>query len=193
MKAAEWGGAIGFLISGCAEQELIDCAKSGDLPSFEKLMTVHMKILYNYILFRVAQREDAKDILQEAMLSIWQSMPTFRRGSSFRTWTLAITKRKVADYYRAKYKSQTYAFDGQCDFPMEDDGLEHAENQAALAVAMRALTKQERDIVFLVFNAQLNYQQVSDLMEIPLGTVKSKMYAIKTKLRKALKEGDQNA
>ena len=105
MKADKRGGEFGFLNDGCAEGTLISKAAEGDDKAFELLMKAHLKVIYNYICIHVESKEDVQDLVQETMLGVWSGLKYFRNDSSFRTWVMGITRRKVYDFYRSRYKT----------------------------------------------------------------------------------------
>ncbi len=71
-------------------------------------MEPYNRILYNYILSRVSNAEDVQDIFQETILAIWQGLDNYKGDSSFKTWTIGIARRKIADFYRRHYKDKDF-------------------------------------------------------------------------------------
>ena len=122
------------------------------------------------------------------MLAIWRSLERFRFDSSFRTWAIGIVKRKIADYFRSRYRAQVVPISELAeigDGTQVDDRIESIDIQQAI----RTLSQTEQELLFLVFTAQFTYPEVSKVMQIPVGTVKSKMSSVKEKLRHKLQEG----
>jgi RNA polymerase sigma-70 factor (ECF subfamily) len=150
-----------------------------------------MKIIYNYISAHVSNSEDIKDIVQETMFSVWKAINSFDKRSSFKTWVLGITRRKIADYYRAVYRAPSVPLN-DCEEYASDDEIDHIIDRTDVGGALTALDGTDREIVFLIFNAQLSYGEISSITGIPVGTIKSRMSSIKSKLRSRLKEGDYN-
>ena len=135
---------------------------------------------------------DAKDILQETMLGIWRSLSGFDRKSSFRTWIFAITRRKIADYYRRSYRNMDNCKEdiSDCSDELYSYGaIEQLADTITVQNAVNSLSDEERELVYLVFNAQLTYKEVGKLTGLPEGTIKSKMFGIRRKLKNMLKEG----
>lgn len=163
-------------------------SKENDKDAFEKLMNIYLKVIYNYIAIHVSVTEDVKDILQETMLSVWLSIKNFNNQSTFKTWVLAITKRKIADYYRFVYGNTVESVDEYEDVLETTDYYEDINDQLVVQDAIKVLSKSEREILYLVFNAELNYSEVSEITGIPVGTIKSKIARIKVKLRKKIGE-----
>lgn len=188
---AERGGADGFFGDGRAEDKLIEKARYADRKAFEELMTNYLKILYNYVSHCIGSKEDVGDIVQETMLAVWKGLPSFHHQSAFQTWVLGIARRKAADYYRTVYRQKTIPLSDCEDTILSEDEFDRINDGLTLHQALAALSKTEREIVFLVFDAQLKYAEVSQLMGIPVGTVKSKMSGIKAKLSRQLEKGER--
>lgn len=188
MKADERGDAYGFLKNGCAEEPLIKEAVAGDRNAFEELMLPYMKILYNFILFRTSDKDACGDIVQETMLSVWQDIKSFSFRSSVKTWILGIASNKISDHYRKTYRVQTEDIDEYQEIqdvrtPV-DDMIVHNDIRSAVS----KLKNEEKLLIYLIFYAQLSYSEASEIMHIPTGTVKSRMSAIKNKLKSELGE-----
>lgn len=155
-------------------------------------MNAYLKTIYNFILLHVRSEEDAKDILQETMLGIWRSLSGFDKKSSFRTWIYAIARRKIFDYYRKSYRSMDNCREEISELGDElysYDAIEQLADTVTVQDAVNSLSDEEKELVYLVFSAQLTYREVKELTGLPEGTIKSKMFGIRKKLKNVLKEG----
>lgn len=190
-------GTNGFLEKDdCVKnfESLLKKSQKGDNESFEKLMNCYMKIIYNYIILHIPNSEDAKDILQETMLAVWQGIENFNGQSVFKTWILGITRRKIADFYRRLYKTKEREFEDIDDYDeyeylSDDNAVNNILSEIDVKNAVDTLKPQEKELIFLIFTAQLSYNEVEAITKIPLGTIKSRMASIKSKLKKQLEEG----
>ena len=165
---------------------MIDRTKNGDRNAFELLVNPYVQALCNYILFRVKNNADADDIAQETMLSIWQSISTYEYQSSFRTWAFSIAKRRVADFYRKSIRNETLPLTDFENVFTAKDNLNETIERMDIEQALANLNSKDNELVHLVFQAQLSYQEISAVLDIPVGTVKSRMSSIKTKLKTLL-------
>lgn len=159
---------------------------------FENLMEPYNKILYNYILSRVSNAEDVQDIFQETILAIWQGLDNYKGDSSFKTWTIGIARRKIADFYRRHYKDKDFHSLEEIDMektPNEPNPLNHAINSMDIENSLNTLASEDRELLFLIFNAGLTYKEIESISGIPEGTIKSRVYYLKKKLRPLLAEG----
>lgn len=159
---------------------------------FENLMEPYNRILYNYILSRVSNAEDVQDIFQETILAIWQGLDNYKGDSSFKTWTIGIARRKIADFYRRHYKDKDFHSLEEIDMKKtsnESNPLNHAINSMDIENSLNTLASEDRELLFLIFNAGLTYKEIESISGIPEGTIKSRVYYLKKKLRPLLAEG----
>jgi RNA polymerase sigma-70 factor (ECF subfamily) len=183
----------GFLDNSCVEKQntLLTKAMHGDNTAFEELMSTYIKVIYNYILIHVSNSEDVKDILQETMLSIWQSIKSYNQTALLKTWIISITRRKIANFYRKFYADKAFEFIDITELGeqlSEEDDTDSIINSINIKNAVDTLSFKDKELLFLVFNAQLTYGEIESITSIPVGTIKSRMYAIKTKLRPLLED-----
>ena len=152
-------------------------------------MGCHLKVLYNYIRAKAAEN-DAADILQETMLGVWQGIGKFGGDSSFSTWVLAIARRKIADHYRRHYRraGRETELSGAEQVETEGDGVAGAADRIAVQYAVAGLKEQDRELVYLIYSAGRSSPEVSRITGLPVGTIKSRMYAVRNRLRSSLGE-----
>lgn len=190
--------ADGFLESrDAAEQEKTLIASAGtNKTAFERLMKPHLPVVYQYLKAHAPNEADAEDILQETMLSCWKSISAFQGTSGFRTWLMGIARHKLADYYRDQYGRNYFSTVDLFDPELPDtaDGqaerkIEQVSEAIDIERAKEGLSAQDKELLFLVFDAQLSYTEIETVTGIPSGTVKSRIYTIKGKLRPLLAEG----
>lgn len=152
-------------------------------------MRDYVKILYNYVYTRVPDSGDIEDIIQETMLAAWKSIGTYNASSSFKTWLIGIANNKINDYYRHRYRNRTETLEGQGEITDGYDFTEHTAVKNDVKQALSVLDDDEKHLVHLIFNVRLSYSEISEITGIPTGTIKSRMSAIKEKLKKRLGEG----
>ena len=176
----------GFLNSDVREQRLIEQARNGSRDAFERLVEPYVKALFNYISFRVNDASDANDIIQETMLSIWQSIGSYGHGSSFKTWAFSIARRRLADFYRKSKKHDSLPLTDFENVFTANGNINESIDRMDIDNALLHLNSNENELVYLIFQAQLSYQEISAVLGVPVGTIKSRMSSIKSKLRTLL-------
>lgn len=131
----------------------------------------------------------AEEILQEAWLAVWQSATSFRGDSSVLGWLLGVARRQAHNRLR-RMNPTIVGLDQAIDVAdpqpgVEDQVLASAE-QERISEAIRALPEHLREVLVLALVEELPYQEVSAVLDIPVGTVKSRMSHARKRLTAAL-------
>lgn len=178
------------------ERKLIEKASGGDPSAFNRLMQQHERRMYAVALRMCANREDAQDCLQEAMLRVYRSIGGFKGQSSFSTWVYRITMNTCLDELRRKKNRQSTSLDGLLDQGWSPaDGENIPEKQAVrsearqiLHAAIQELPDDMRSAIVLRDIHGLSYDEISRTLDINVGTIKSRISRGREKLREKLKE-----
>lgn len=180
------------------EQELVQRAKAGDQDAFAQLVRDNEKRVYNLALRMVGDPDDALDLSQEAFLNAWKGLGGFKGDSAFSTWVYRLASNVCLDFLRAKKRRQelvdpAHSLDDQdAPTPPVDEGLrpdeqlERKERSASLHRALGDLPDHHRQILVMRELSGLSYQEISQVLKLDLGTVKSRLTRARTALRKLL-------
>lgn len=163
-------------------EEVIKRAILGNEKAFEKLMLHYLQDIYSYLKVKVNNEADIKDLIQDIMLAVYKGIKKFEFTSTFKTWILAISRYKIADYYRNKYADISTV-------PIEEcPNITSSENHDTLNIneVLELLPDDEKELLNLVFIQQCSYKEVAQIMEVPVGTIKSRMFYLKEKLKPVL-------
>ncbi|HHU30854.1 MAG: sigma-70 family RNA polymerase sigma factor [Bacillota bacterium] len=155
---------------------------------FAKFYNLFADTVYSYIRFKIRDAYLAEDILQETFLSVYQNFAKLPDVRSPKAWVLSIAHRRMADRVRA-LKNQPYpASTVENEVPAETDGI---GDKLFLHELLGRLDEVSRQIIYGIYVEQLSYKDLSEILGIPEGTVKSKSYYARAKLRRWL-EADKN-
>jgi RNA polymerase sigma-70 factor (ECF subfamily) len=172
------------------DRELVRRVASRDRDALTDLYRRHGGALFGQILFVVGDRGMSEEIVQDTMVAVWRDAASFRGDSRVLSWMIAIARRKARDRMR------------RCRPAVVDNDLfEHADatagpevlaldrvEMAEVAAALTTLRPRHREVLGLVFGAGLSLPEVADVLEIPVGTVKSRLNAARTALSQHLAE-----
>ena len=184
------------------EQIILRCRKDDSMAAFGLLVEKYQDRVFNAALRMVGNHDDALDLTQEAFCRALRSLSRFRGGSVFYTWMFRITMNLCIDF-RVKRKRLRVASDIERGDVSESqagtlfDMVESREPGPVMAVqanekrerimaAIMSLEPQDRAIVVLREIEQLDYKQISKVLEVPVGTVKSRLARARLKLRTKL-------
>ncbi len=177
--------------------ELIERARRGDARAFEDLARASERALYRHAARIVGPGPDAEDVVQDALLSAWRSLPSFE-GSSFRAWIFRIVTNRSLDRIRARKRHPELPLDP----PAGDDELVWAEPAApgpdladlatghealaAVEEALRDVPEEQRAALLLRDVEGFSYEEIAVITTAEIGTVKSRIHRARLAARNAL-------
>jgi RNA polymerase sigma-70 factor, ECF subfamily len=184
---------------------LITSWQCGELSSFEALVNKYQKRMLN-IAFRITgDYEDACEVVQDAFLAAYRGIDAFRGAARFSTWLTTITlnlSRNRLQQVRAKRRNESYSMDGsvageESTRPREQpspalSALEQLERQAVherLRECIKALSVDFREAIVLRDLQDYSYDEISSVLKIREGTVKSRLYRAREMVKECLKRG----
>jgi RNA polymerase sigma-70 factor, ECF subfamily len=182
------------------ETILVQSAQKGDLEAFNRLVLAYQEMAFN-VAFRILSDEaGAEDATQNAFLSAYRSMSTYR-GGSFRAWLLRMVTNTCYDELRRRKRHPTTPLEPQGDddqeeiesphwladeAPSPEGTLEQAELEQAVQHCLNDLPDDFKMVVIMVDIEGMDYQEVSQAIGKPLGTVKSRLARARLRMRDCL-------
>jgi RNA polymerase sigma-70 factor, ECF subfamily len=177
------------------DAELLRRISRGDEDAMAAFYREHGRVVLAQVLLVTGERVLAEEILQDTMLAVWRGAGSFRAESSARSWVIAIGRRQTRDRLRGRrlrVVDDTFLADRPGPGPgPETLALDRAE-LAEVTTAIRDLATPHREVLGLVFGSGLSLPEVAAVLEIPVGTVKSRLAAARTALSRILDERGQN-
>jgi RNA polymerase sigma-70 factor, ECF subfamily len=191
---SDWASALSW---GRDEAELVTELQAGSETAFDWLVTHYHGPVYNLILSMLGDSADAADAAQEVFLKAFKGIRHFRRGSSLKTWLYRIAIREALNHRRwfKRHLQKNVSIDaepeeGFAQIDVEDesatpfDQLAAQEIQIAVHSALQQVPEVFRGAVILRDLEGLSYEEVAEVLELSVGTVKSRIL----RGRRALKE-----
>jgi RNA polymerase sigma-70 factor (ECF subfamily) len=179
------------------DQTLIERCRSGDVAAFEPLVAKYRDRVWRLAFNVLRDREDAWDVTQEAFVRAWQALPSFRGQSAFYTWLFRIVVNVASD--RARQRAARGRAFGTERVPEEeweramvdpgaapDDEARRAEERDRIMRALAALPEHQRTIIMLSDLEGLSYREIAEVLDIPMGTVMSRLHNARKRLRNVL-------
>jgi RNA polymerase sigma-70 factor, ECF subfamily len=183
---------------GRDEAELVTELQAGSDAAFEFLVTYYHASVYNLVFGILSDAADAADVTQEVFLRAFRGIRGFRRGSSLKTWLYRISVREALNHRRWcwRHHRQQVSIDddsiGSGAMELEDldatpyDKLATRETQSAVRKALANVPEVFRSAVLLRDLEGLSYEEVAEILEISVGTVKSRILRGRRALREIL-------
>ena len=164
------------------ERDLLARVAHRDEASFQRLYDEFATRIFRYAITILRNRHLAEEVVQETMITLWEKAGTYAGSSRVSTWIFGIARHKAYDILKGEKKGGRTADVSA----VMDDPAPAIEREAQVHKALEGLPPDQREIVFLTFYENLPYKAIADLLEVPEGTVKSRMYHAKKKLAEAL-------
>lgn len=188
-----------------SEEELIQAAQKGNLEAYEVLISQYEKKIYALCLNLLKNSEEAYDAAQEVCIKLWKQLSTFKGQSKLSTWIYRMTTNQCLDILRKnKRKGQEISL-----FLDEESGeeekltdqtaiwqdisshMEEKELGEVLKQGIGELKEDYRVIIVLRDIEQRSYEEISDILDISLGTVKSRLSRARSTLKKILEQNKE--
>ena len=171
------------------DSELVALSKKGNTLSFGELVKKYEKFVYNTAYAFLLNREDAFDVSQNSFIKAWRNISSFEEKSSFSTWIYRITVNSAKDFLVSKNKNSTLEIDEQVkDLSSPESEYIKKESLSNIEMAINSLEEDLKEVVLLREIEELSYNEISEVLEIELGTVKSRLSRARAKLREVLLE-----
>jgi len=173
-----------------SDDELIKAVALGDSAAFEHLYRRYESRVYQFVLALLHDQKLAEDTVVEVMVGVWQGAARFSGASRLSTWIFGIARHKAMDTLRDKTRLEqaTVPLERVINLPHLGDGPEEMTEQRKIEALMRhafaKLSLQHQQILRLAFHEELPYQEIARLLDIPVNTVKTRVFYAKRQLKR---------
>ncbi|GAA5520623.1 sigma-70 family RNA polymerase sigma factor [Aliifodinibius salicampi] len=186
--------------SSLEDDVLVQEAREGDEHSYKRLVNKYERALYYHILKMVKNKEQVEDLVQEAFVKAFDNLESYNTNYAFSTWLYRIATNHTIDYLRKK-KLQTLSIDkprktksGEMEMQLEDHSAQtdrsiiRKQRQNIVQDAIDELPAKYRKVIQLRHMEEKSYQEISEELGKPLGTVKAHIFRAREMLYKSLKD-----
>jgi RNA polymerase sigma-70 factor (ECF subfamily) len=186
---------------GMVEGDLVKHARKGDLNAYDQLVKRYQERIYATIYHMTSNHEDANDLAQDSFIKAYQALKAFRGGSSFYTWLYRIAVNKTINFLKQKRNKHHYSLN-DLDFntehnpdlvalishktPAREAGL--SELQKKLNEALMKLSEPHRMVVVLHDVQGVSHDEIAEIMDCNIGTVRSRLFYARQQLQGYLAE-----
>ncbi len=183
------------------ETALVKRARHGDLVAYDELVRRYQERIYATVYHMTANHEDANDLAQEAFIKAFQALKSFKGGSSFYTWVYRIAVNRTINFLKQRRHKAQMSLD-DLDFNAEHDPdlialisdktprreASLAELQEKLNAAMQKLSEPHRMVVTLHDVQGLSHEEIAEIMDCNIGTVRSRLFYARQQLQAYLSD-----
>ena len=185
---------------------LVAQVKAGQTQSYGELVRRYQDRIFNTCWRICGHLEDARDLTQEAFLKAFESLDGYRQESGFYTWIFRVATNLAISHRRSVGRKKTL-LDGQADLvrsqadalvrriaqSVEDGSDDAGDATARVAALLQTLDDEQRAVVVLRDIEGFDYQQISDILGVPQGTVKSRLHRARMALREAITSAQKDS
>ncbi len=173
-----------------SDETLVQLAREGDRSAREELFRRHWGLAYRVAYRLLGNEQDALDAVQDGLLKAVVHLGDFQGRSGFQTWLMRIVTHAALDLGRKRGRRSTVTLshreDNPLDTPCEDDpaqGLRRNDLRRMIEAALGRLSPKIRATFVLFAEAEMSYEEIAKTLEIPIGTVMSRINAARQKLQ----------
>ncbi len=187
-------------ISKAEDIKHINSAINGDQDAFAWLMKKYKGPLQNLIYRMVSDKNEIEDLIQEVFIKAFNSLKNYNQEYAFSTWIYRIAINNTIDYLRKK-KIETFSIDSEGDddedrpkFEIPDTSYSADANiileqrQQIINDAINSLPEKYKQVIELRHKEELSYEEISEILGLPIGTVKAHLFRARELLNKYLKD-----
>ncbi|WP_409345262.1 sigma-70 family RNA polymerase sigma factor [Paenibacillus sp. MBLB4367] len=170
--------------------ELIKRMADGDPDAFEAVYRMTCEDIYRTVLFLVNDRYDAVDIVSDIYMNVWKTIGSYDTSKPFRYWLHGLALRRVGHYRRGRWRTFRLFEKQKAYMPiatgMNDDQLLRREGRDELLAHVFRLSYKLRAVIILRFFHEYSLEEIAALLQIPIGTVKSRQHLALRQLRNVM-------
>jgi len=181
------------------DEMLVTRAREGDRSSLNALIRKHETRAYHYAFRLTRNAEEAADVVAEGFLRVYNALPNFKGQSAFTTWLYRILTNCYLDIRKRERARPSVSLeqsiqtdDGEVERQVEDSSptpdlnLERSERERSVEVAVSQLPEYQRAMIVMYHAENLSYEEIAAALDLPIGTVKSRLNRARLNLRDLL-------
>jgi RNA polymerase sigma-70 factor (ECF subfamily) len=178
------------------ESPIIERFKTGDEAAFEELVLKYQDRIYNLCRHMVGNVHDAEDAAQDTFLKAYQKLKDFKPEASLYTWLYRIAVNTCLDYKKRpffesffkKSEGEVFIDEPVSDWPSQERLYESKQLGRALSLGLKQLSEKLRTVLILKEIEGLSYEEIAEVLDISIGTVKSRISRARDELKERLKK-----
>jgi len=177
------------------DKKILFQAKNGDLFAFEYILTFYEKAIFNYCLRVAKNLQDTEDIVQETFIKVYTHRESIDPEKNIKTWIFTIATNTMYDYFRRKKRKNEISLDGENETIFDFKTYYSQEQEGLSSDIDNALNKtniEYKKALVLFYQQGFSYKEMSEILSIPINTVKTHINRGREQLKEILKEYGKN-
>lgn len=163
------------------DDECIARAQGGEVAAFSELVARYQDRIYRFLVRLTRSQDDAQELTQETFLNAYQALARWRPEARFTTWLFHIARNQAFDWLRRTKRAEFLPLDEEQEHaiadpgPTPDNAVETMQRLQGLERALSRLPAEHREILLLREIEEMSYEDIAEVLDINLGTVKSRI------------------
>jgi RNA polymerase sigma factor (sigma-70 family) len=174
------------------DEWLVVRCQLGERPAFDELIARWHGPLWRYVRRVTGDDQAAQDVLQELWLRVLRGIHRLRDASKLRAWLFGIARRALMDRWRDKYAAPEAADVDVASIASDDTSGAHEDEMVAMERELTQLPWLEQEVLTLFYLKELSLAEVAEVLAVPIGTVKSRLFRARHLLRRELETKGRN-
>ena len=180
-------------VGSLSDVDLITRSISGLEDSFEELVRRYQRPIAGYVFRLIGDYESSLDVTQEVFIKVYNSLERYRSDYKFSTWLYRIAHNAAIDHLRrnsintqsieTESADGTYQLQLESPLPSPEQNRERSEWKAEIKAVIRLLPPAYRELIVLRHSQDLSYDEIAEVMGLPLGTVKNRLFRAREMMR----------
>lgn len=184
------------------DHRLINAARKGDQKAYEALLEKYRNLVYHVMIKMVGNPQEAEDLTQEAFIKAFNALDSFNEEFAFSTWLMKIATNNCIDFLR-KRKLRVFSIDEPIQYKDEelhyeipdqeltaDRKMLAEEKSKFIDKAIQSLPPRYRHVILLRHKEEKSYEEIAEILNLPLGTVKARIFRAREMLNKKMRDLD---
>ncbi|MEO0227700.1 MAG: RNA polymerase sigma factor [candidate division WOR-3 bacterium] len=165
------------------ERELIEGAINGEEKACEKILNLYKGRIFSYILRMTKNYDDAEELTFETFIKFFKTIKSYDQSKPLSSWLFSIAHNLVIDFFRKNKIEYEYLDE---HYVIAPDYIEKEKKLRAIERALGNLAPIDREIVLFFHKEEKSYQEISEIMKLPISTIKTRLHRARKKLRKIM-------
>ncbi len=159
------------------------------MSEFERFIQPYKRVIERYVIYRIPDEADAEDVLQEIWFAVYMGYKKILDCGYQKSWIVSIARNKCADYFRDRAKRLGIPIDDLIEV-VQVNGLYDIEEKEMVRCAIGRLGDIDKQILYLYYFKDMPQNEIAKILNISCGTVKSRLYRAKNRLKKEFDNDD---
>jgi RNA polymerase sigma-70 factor (ECF subfamily) len=182
-------------VSALSDDDLVRMYRDGDADAFDTLFDRHRAAVYNFAHMMLGEADGAEDVLQETFMAVARTARSYQPRGLFRSWLMRIVRNRCLNAIQARRVRRRVVAESGLDIvepasrePSPGEQVESDERMALLRGLISQLPELQREAIVLYAFEQMSYRDIGEVLEVPLGTVKTLIHRARATLALAFEK-----